>query len=482
MHKIMLLYPPGEVYQRGEDRCQMNVSASVANSLRTCNDLGYISAILKQKGNWKIFLKDYSGENLTKNQFRNDFKTQNPDVVVISTTTGSIFSDIDFVNQIKSLKNDVVIILKSALFFNFDKKLYNKLNLENVDYLIGGEVEFIIDKLLSAHLENKQNLEKIEGISYKINNEWITNPVSHFEENLDAIPFPDRDLMNNEIYKNPLTNKPMATIATSRGCSAQCIYCLSPIISGVKVRFRSPQSVVDEMLECFEKYRISDFFFKSDTFTINKEWVIKLCDLIIDSPLYGKINWVANSRTNTVDDDILSKMKQAGCSLIAFGLESGSEDSLLKMKKGTTVELNRQAINLAKKHGIKTFGFYLIGFPWETKKHLNDTKDFMFEANTDFIEIHLLVPYEGCELFKMLENKGKSFNLLGEDNCKYHTNGTDYLSSEEIEAFKRSVTLKYYLRPKYIAKKFFSAEITPSLLLNYIKYGLRMCKNFLLPQ
>ena len=95
MHKIMLLYPPGEVYQRGEDRCQMNVSASVANSLRACNDLGYISAILKQKGNWKIFLKDYSGENLTKNQFRNDFKTQNPDVVVISTTTGSIFRDSD---------------------------------------------------------------------------------------------------------------------------------------------------------------------------------------------------------------------------------------------------------------------------------------------------------------------------------------------------------------------------------------------------
>lgn len=474
----MLLYPPGEVYQRGEDRCQMNVSASVANSLRACNDLGYISAILKKNGNYKIFLKDYSGEHLSFSDFAKDLNTQNPEIIIISTTTGSIYNDIEFINKLK-IKNNAIIILKGAIFFNPTEKLLKELNLENVDYLVGGEVEFIIEKLLNAHFSNKQQLKNIQGISYKENGVWHINQLINFEQDIDSLPFPDRELMNNEIYINPLTNKPMATIATSRGCSAKCIYCLSPIISGVNVRFRSPQSVVDEMLECLEKYDISNFFFKSDTFTINKNWVINLCDLILKSSLAGKINWVANARTNTIDNEILSKMKQAGCSLIAFGIESGSEESLSKMKKGTTTEINLNAVKLTKKYGIKTFGFYLIGFPWETKKHLKKTEQFIFKADTDFIEIHRLVPYRGSELFSMLQKKGKTFNIIGEDTCKHNTNGTDYLSNKELEAFKRSVTLKYYIRPKYIAKKLFSTEITPSLLLNYIKYGTKMVKNLL---
>lgn len=472
----MLLYPPGEVYQRGEDRCQMNVSSSVANSLRACNDLGYISSVLK-KENYGIFLKDYAGEKLSFNDFANDFKRENPDVVVISATTGSIYEDINFANEIKSLKNDIVIILKGALFFNPPEKLLDQLNLSNIDYLIGGEVEFIIKNLLNSHFYNKENLEKIEGITYLKNGQRITNKVIRFEEDLDKLPFPDRTIMNNKLYKNPLTNKPMATISASRGCSAHCIYCLSPIISGTKVRYRSPQSVVDEMVECVEKHGITDFFFKSDTFTINKDWVLNLCDLIINSKLSGKINWVANSRANTIDDEILSKMKQAGCSVIAIGLESGSEDSLLKMKKGTTVEINKKAVELIKKHGIKTFGFYLIGFPWEDNEHLEETKKFIFKADTDFIEIHLLVPYAGCELQKMINNK--NVHILGEDACKYHSNGTDYLTSKELEAFKRSVTLRYYLRPKYITKKLLDADMTPSLFLNYIKYGIKMLKNLL---
>ena len=475
----MLLYPSGEVYQRGEDRCQMNVSASVANSLRACNDLGYISAILKKNGNYKIFLKDYSGEHLSFSDFASDLQSENPDVIIISTTTGSIYNDIDFINEIKKINDKAIIILKGAIFFNPTEDLLKEINLENVDYLVGGEIEFIIENLLNAHFSEQQQLTNIQGISYKKNSTWQINPLINFEQDLDSLPFPDRDAMNNNIYINPLTNKPMATIATSRGCSAKCIYCLSPIISGVNVRFRSPQSVVDEMLECLEKHSISNFFFKSDTFTINKNWVINLCDLISKSPLSGRINWVANARTNTIDDEILSKMKQAGCSLIAFGIESGSEESLSKMKKGTTVEINLKAVKLAKKHGIKTFGFYLTGFPWETKKHLKDTEKFIFEADTDFIEIHRLVPYRGSELFSMLEKQGKTFNIFGEDTCKHNTNGTDYLSDKELEAFKRSVTLKYYLRPKYIAKKLFSAEITPSLLLNYLKYGIKMIKNLL---
>ena len=477
MKKIMLIYPPGEAYQRGEDRCQINVEASVSNSLRACNDLGYISSILKQQ-NYEIFLKDYPAENLSVEDFKQDFKEFSPDVVFISITNGSIYEDLKF---LENINNNAIVILKGALFFNPEKDLFDELDLSRVDYLIGGETEFIIADLLNAHYEDLFLLEKIQGISYKKDGEWVCNSVTTFNENLDEIPFPDRSVMKNELYINPATNKPIATISTSRGCPSSCIYCVSPVISGRKVRFRSPQSVVDELISCFEKHDISDFFFKSDTFTINKTWVIELCDLIISSNLNGKINWVANSRVNTIDEEMLAKMKDAGCSVIALGLESGSDDSLKKMKKGTTVEQNKNAVKLIKKFGLKIFGFYLIGFPWEDKEHLMQTRKLIFELDTDFIELSIATPFKGSELYSMLYEKLENGEkVLGKDSFKYSTFGTDFLSVEELQAFRKDVLFKYHLRLSYILKKLFNKNITPQLFCNYVKYGFRLLKNLFL--
>lgn len=477
MKNVMLIYPVGEIYQRGEDRCQINVESSVANSLRACNDLGYIASILK-KENYNIFLKDYPAEHLTFNDLKNDILNQNPDVIFMSITNGSIFNDIEVVKKIKDIKNDVVIILKGALFFNPDNELFEEIDFSLVDYLIGGEVEFIISDLLKAHYYDRNQLKTIQGISYKENGEWITNKLTDFNENLDSIPFPDRSLMKNDLYLNPLTNKPLATISTSRGCPSSCIYCVSPLISGRKIRFRTPQSVYEEIKECVEKYNICDFFFKSDTFTMNKNWVIELCELLINSKLNEKINWNANSRVNTLDEELLIKMKTAGCSLIALGLESGSSDSLIKMKKGTTLEQNINTVKLIKKYGLQVFGFYLVGFPWETRAHLKETENLIFKLNTDFIELSIATPFKGSELYNMVYSdidNGK--DVLGKDSFKYSTMGTKYLSKKELEDFRKKVILKYHLRPSFIIKKLLSKKLTFDVFSNYIKYGIRLLKN-----
>lgn len=476
MKKVMLIYPPGEIYQRGEDRCQINVNASVSNSLRACNDLGYIASILKQE-NYQLFLRDYPAENLNINDFISDINNEQPNVVFISTTNGSIFSDLEIAKQIKSINKDIILILKGALFFNPDESLFDELFLDNVDYLIGGESEFIILPLLNAHYNDLSLLSGIQGISYKINGVWKVNALVHFCEDLDSIPFPDRSLMKNELYINPATNNPIATIFTSRGCSSSCIYCLSPLISGKKVRFRSPKSVFQEIEECVNKYNIFEFFFKSDTFTINKQWVIQLCDYIINSDLSGKITWVANSRVNTIDDEMLLKMKEAGCSLIALGIESGSEDSLKKMKKGTTLAQNIAAVKLIKKYGLQIFGFYLIGFPWETREHISSTEKLMFMLDTDFIEISIATPFKGSELYRMISEKQNANDVLGKDSFKYITMGTDYISGQELESLRKKMLLKYHLRLSYILKKIFNKNITAKVLLNYFKYGLRLIKN-----
>ena len=227
-----------------------------------------------------------------------------------------------------------------------------------------------------------------------------------------------------------------------------------------------------------EKYNIKDFFFKSDTFTIDKQRVLELCDLIINSPLRGKINWCANSRVNTLDEETVIKMKEAGCSLIALGLESGSNDSLLKMKKGTTVEQNISAVQLIKKHGISIFGFYLIGFPWENKSHLKETEKLIFMLDTDFIEVSVVVPFIGSEVFNILKNEGKIEEpVQGKDSFKNIMQGTKYLSKKQVEKFKKNLILRYYMRPSYMMKIFKRKKITAAFLLNCLKYGFRLIKN-----
>ncbi len=471
----MLIYPPGEIYQRGEDRCQINVEASVANSLRACNDLGYISSSLRKDG-YEVFLKDYPAENLKLPDFLQDVKSQNPDVIFISTTNGSIFDDIKTANLIKQLNKDIIIILKGAVFFNIKEEILNSINLSDIDYLIGGESEFIAPVLIEAVFNDKKSVEQIQGISYKKDGIWQTNNVISLCQDIDSLLFPDRELMNNKLYTNPLTNKPMATIATSRGCPFECIYCLSPVISGTKIRYRSPISVFNEISECFNKYGINDFFFKSDTFTANKKRVFELCDLIISSGLNKKINWCANSRVNTIDEETIIKMKTAGCSLIALGIESGSSESLEKMKKGITVEDSIKAVKLIKKHNIKIFGFYLIGFPWETKKHFELTKKLMFKLDTDFIELSIVTPFAGTPLFSMMfEDDYK--HVFGKDSFKYIYETDKNISLEELIKYRKQVILEYHLRLSYILKKLFCSKITPELLFSYIKYGIRMIKN-----
>jgi len=473
----MLLYPPGDLYQRGEDRCQLNISVSSANSMRACNDLGYASAVLKKLG-YSIYLKDYQSEKLNQKNLLDDILREQPDAIFISTTNATIFYDIEIIKKIKEVKNDVVTILKGAIFFDCDDKLLSKIDTNLVDYLIGGEEEFIIGDLIDSHFNDINKIPSIPNIFYNKDGKFIKTTDGEFSDNLDSLPFPDREEMNNALYVMPDTGEPLATISTSRGCPSSCIYCLSPHISGKKIRFRSTENVIDELKECYFKYKIRNFFFKADTFTINKEWTRKLCNEIINSELSGKINWVANSRVNTIDDEILSLMKKAGCSLIAFGLESGSNESLRKMKKNTTIEDNYNAVQMAKKAGLNTFGFYIMGFPWETFSDFELTKKAMFKNDTDFVELHIATPFVGTEFYNILRDEGRiSDEIYGKSHFDYINSINPDLNPYDVEKFRQKTILEYYTRPAYLFKKISGSILRPKILFNYIKYGFRVLAN-----
>ena len=334
MKKVMLFYPPGRLYQRGEDRSQGNIENSTATSVRACNDLGYAAAML-QKENFDVFLKDYQTEKLDLDDLIRDYCDFNPEVIFLSTTNSTIFQDLEIVGKLKTYQRELVVILKGALFFDAEEMMLAQLNLDDITYLVGGESDFIIADLVRYHFSDQGKLDSVKGILYRKNGQWCKTDFKSWHTDLDSLTFPDRSLMNNKLYVRPDTGEPQATIATSRGCPAACIYCLSPLISGRSIRLRSPHNIFLELKEAFFQHKIRNFFFKSDTFTIDQQWVLELCDYIINSELSGRIEWVANSRVKPLAQETLAVMKKAGCWLVAFGFESGSPETLKRIKKGS---------------------------------------------------------------------------------------------------------------------------------------------------
>ena len=475
MNKVMLLYPPGILLQRSEDRAQCNISESATGAVHACNDLGYCASVLLNKG-YDVFLRDYQTEGASIDDVICDVERFSPDMVVLSTTNTSVNDDIEFVNKISAI-HKCVFVMKGALFYDIDLKLLDLLDLTNISCLIGSEMEFVIGAVADFYLRGEGRPESIGNVIIKKENGFIKNPFICGQNDLDFLPFPARHLMKNQLYVRPDTGEPMATIQTGLGCPSRCNYCLTPIISGRNVRTRSVESVFSEISECYYKFNIKNFFFKADTFTINEEFASSVCDKIIDSELAGKIEFTVNSRVKPLSQELLYKLKKAGCFTIAIGFESGSDETLAKIKKGTTVEDNLKAAEMIHNAGIPLFGFFMLGFPWETREMIRETELLIRRVKPDFIELHTAMPYYGTGLYEQCAEYGVlSGSGFGHDYYSPNTTGTIELSNAEVERIKKNILLRFYLRPGYIIKKMAGAISNPKVVLNYTRYGLRLIK------
>jgi radical SAM superfamily enzyme YgiQ (UPF0313 family) len=475
--KVLLFYPPGALFQRGEDRCQQNIDDGSAQAMRACNDLGYAAAILMKSG-YEVKLQDYQTQGDTFDVLLKDMDEFNPDMIMMSITNTTIFDDLKVINELKKNHNPIVV-LKGALFFDPEQAMLDMLDLSNVDYLIGGEIDFCIGRIADLCFKGIGTAAEINNILYKDENGKMVPTRFHvWDDDLDSQPFPARELMRNELYMRPDTKEAMATIQTARGCPSQCVFCLTPEISGKRVRFRSPQNVLEEMIECYEKHNIRNFFFKADTFTINPEWVKEMCELIINSKLYGKIQFTANSRVRPLKKETLELMKKAGCFLVAFGFESGSDEMLKAMKKGTTVAENKQAAKWCKEIGLPFWGYFVIGFPWETKEDILMTKKLVMETDPDFIEVTIALPFYGTPMYETCKKENLlEKSVLGSDFFHSSTKGTMHLTIDEVMKLRKNILLSFYLRPKYIFRKMKDCVKQPGIFVQYVKYGLKLVIN-----
>jgi radical SAM superfamily enzyme YgiQ (UPF0313 family) len=463
--RALFIVPPTGLFYR-DDRCQVSL-AGVSNAPRPPLDLGYMSAILEQHGHTCRMI-DYPVENSTWEDVADDIRDFAPTMLFIYTTITSVHNDLKACRIAKEIDPGIITIAKGG-----DTTVQPRERLcmsEHLDIAIFGEPE-----LTALEIAEGKDLKDINGICYRENGVILKNPRRAFIDDLDILPFPSRHLLDQSRYLRPDTGEVQTTIQTGRGCPAKCIYCLSTVVAGAQMRLRSPGNVVDELEHCVNDYGIRNFFFRADTFSWDKEWVIQVCSEIINRKL--DIQWVANNRVNTIDEERLIWMKKAGCWLVSFGIESGNQHILDMTQKGITLEESREAVRLAKKCGLKTFLTFMIGMPWEDRKTVMDTLDFARELDGDFFEVILPFPFPGTKYHEIAKKEG--LILEGAYDTFYDhfkpVVRTLHLSADELEGLKKKSFWYLYARPKYI-KKIISLCDSPRAFRNYLSYGASKMK------
>lgn len=419
----------------------------------------YIGTYLKKKSCHQITALDAQVENLNyDDSFKKRIKEANPDIAGITTMTFTLIDVIKTINLIKEAEKDlnkkITIVVGGPHPTIFPEETAN---LSYVDYVIVGEGEIPFLKLVEALSRNNfDELQNIKGLVYQKNRKIFNNGMGEFIENLDELPFPDRQLLPIKKYNSLLgQGRVVTTMLTSRGCPFQCAFCDRPHL-GKRFRFRSAQRVVDEMEECL-RLGIEEILVYDDTFTVNKERVFDICKEIIKRNL--KFVWDIRARVDTVNEEMLKLLKQSGCQRIHFGVESGTEKILKILNKGITLPQVETAFAWCRKLGIETLGYFMLGSPTETKKDIYETMKFSRKIDPDYVHITILTPYPGTKLYQSALQEGVIKSDYWREFARRPEKGvvTQYwekeLNREELFELLSKFYKEFYGRSSYIFKE-----------------------------
>ncbi|MCK4539870.1 radical SAM protein [Candidatus Parcubacteria bacterium] len=419
--------------------------------------VGVLDKENKEKKIFDIKVIDGPAEKLSKEETIKQIVNFTPELLVVDTSTPSIYSDIKNAEKIKELLPDTFIILVGTHPSAVPEETL-KLS-DKIDAVTKGEYDYTI-KDLAYCLLNKGNLASVNGVIFQKNKKIIFNPPRDLIENLDDLPFA------SEIYKKHFKIKnyffaasdyPMVMIITGRGCPFRCFFCLYPqTFHSRRYRLRSAESVVKE----FEYIKnnlpeVKEIGIEDDTFTADQERVIKICKLLIEKKI--KLKWYCNVRAN-LNLETMQWMKKAGCHLLTIGFESGNQKLLNNIKKGITVEQIRQFVKDSKKAKLLVHGCFIIGNPEETKETMNETLALAKELNCDSMQFYPLIPYPGTEAFAWAKENGylitDKYNEWLKDDGTYNcVLNLPEVKREDILNFCDKATKEYYLRSAYILMK-----------------------------
>jgi radical SAM superfamily enzyme YgiQ (UPF0313 family) len=359
-----------------------------------------ISAVLEKK-RFAVTVIDCPLLNMNYEGLKQEISRFKPDIVGITSVTVTFSSAVQAAHAAKEVYPQALVVLGGPHVTVLDEQTVGEN--ADVDVVVRGEGEATMLELAELVAKsNLENLQNVKGITFRKDGNIVRTPERDFIQNLDELPHPAYKYFPLDKYR--LFGKLILPITTSRGCFANCSFCLAPRMAGRAFRARSPKNVVDE-LELFKNlYKPDAFTFHDETFTTDKERAIEICEEIrrrkIGTP------WDCSTRVDRISKDLLVKMQEAGCQLVSFGAESGSQEILNAMRKGTTVEQNERAIKWVKEAGMTVTVSMIIGYPGETRETLEQTLNFIRKTKPDDVHLSLATPYPGIELNKVVKDLG----------------------------------------------------------------------------
>jgi anaerobic magnesium-protoporphyrin IX monomethyl ester cyclase len=446
--KVLLINPPSENEIIADN-------PPVVDAVRGCNPplgLLYIAGYLQAHTGHEIEILDTHVDRVPYDDLRELISRSRPEVVGLTAMTMTLIDVLKTVSLVKEIRKDTKVVLGGPHVHLFPNET---IELPGVDFLVLGEGEETFAELLK-YIDDPDRLRRIPGIVFKTEDGIVHTGERPLLRDLNALPFPARQLTQYQKYGSVLASGDIVTtIFTSRGCPFRCAFCDRPHLGKV-FRARSAKNVVDEIESCV-KLGIQEFLIYDDTFTVDQKRVLDICDLIGERKL--DIRFDIRARVDTVHEVMIKKLKDAGCVGINYGVEAGTQEILRTLNKGISLDQVRNAFKITKKHRIDALAYFMIGNPGETEKDIQETFRLIEELEPDYLHMTVLTPFPATRIYADALSRGivsrdvwKDFAVNPRDDFVPPHWG-EHFTREELNQILEQAYRRFYLRPGYVLRR-----------------------------
>ena len=466
--KVLLINPPAEQTLVGNNPKFLDEERGANPPL----GLLYLAAALEQRTEHEVSVVDALAEELSYAQLTEHVGSEQPDLIGVSVMTFTLLDAIQTVETARRAAPEAKIVLGGPHVHLYPRET---VSLPGVDFALVGECEHTFVELVER-LAEPGRWPEVPGLAFHRDGEVVLNEKPGLIGDLDALPFPARDLVPFQRYTSVIARRqPITTMFTSRGCPYGCTFCDRPHL-GKKFRARSAANVVDEMQACVEM-GIPEILVYDDTFTVDRQRVLDICGEIQRRGL--DLGWDIRARVDTVDAEVLAALKAAGCERIHYGVEAGSDHFMHVLRKGITVEQAERAFRLTRKAGIATLAYFMIGIPGETEADIHQTMRLARRLDPDFVHVTILTPFPGTAIYRQALDEGVFATDHWREFARNPRPGfqppywTREVSRERLEALLAQAYKSFYTRPRYIVRQLAKVRSWRELRQK-VKAGLRV--------
>ncbi|MBI4878427.1 MAG: radical SAM protein [Planctomycetes bacterium] len=425
-------------------------------------NLAYAAALLRQKGH-EVEILDAEALDLDRAETLRRGTARARDLVGVDSSTTTIEADLGVATELAGALRVCSFAMGAQVANTPDAVLGQS----GVDFVIRGEVAATTLALVEA-LAEQGSAAGVEGLSFRGPEGIVHNPPRAKIADLDALPFPARDLLPNERYRIPDMRGPMTTVQSSRGCPIGCTYCGYALSQGTRYRARSAENVLAELVEIRRRFDIRNVVFRDPLFSANRRRVRDLCAGIQREGL--DLEWQCETAIKCLDEELLGDMRRAGCVSVSVGVETADPElgSRYSNAKIRTAEHALRVVSAARRLGIRTRAFFMLGFPEETREQMRRTVELAVRLDPDAAQFTAVTPYPGTPMW-VEHQKGRPETYARYDGHT-PTGVNTVLAPDELAAEIKRAYRRFYLRPGRIARQLAS----PRRLLGRIRHYLAM--------